>query len=45
MSVQVESLLFGGIHEPFLEHLLGWVLGQLEVVDTCIDRWVHVFGG
>ena len=38
----MESLLPGCVEEPLLEHLFAGVLGQLEVVDTRVDRWVDM---
>ena len=38
----MESLFPGCVEEPLLEHLFAGVLGQLEVVDTRVDRRVDV---
>ena len=42
--VEMETFLSSGIEQPFLEHVLSGVLGQLEIVHTGVDGRVDKDG-
>jgi hypothetical protein len=43
--VQMESLLSGGHEQPLAHHLLGRVVGQLQVVHTRVDGGIRAIAG
>jgi len=44
-SVEVEAFLHGGGEQPLPHDVLGGILGQLQVVDAGVHRWVAGVGG
>lgn len=36
----MESTFFGGTKQAFAQDFFGWVVGELEIMYTCIDRWI-----
>lgn len=36
----MESTFFGGTKQAFAQDFFGWVVGELEIMYTGVDRWV-----
>lgn len=36
----MESTFFGGTKQAFAQDFFGWVVGELEIMYTGVDRWI-----